>query len=135
MEKLLEGVFSSLENGEFQKADEYCERILVEDPKNGQAYLGKLMVERKVRVFEELGSCNVPLEESENFKKSMRFGDQVLRKDLRDLNNMTLDNDYSHQFENYLKKRKIGRIVKTVLVILFTFLLIFSAFLINHVYF
>ena len=43
-----------LEDGNFKEADEYCEKVLDQDPENAQAYLGKLMAEVKVRKQEAL---------------------------------------------------------------------------------
>ena len=42
---LLERAFMFLEDGNWQSADEYCEKVLDMEPKNAQAYLGKLMSE------------------------------------------------------------------------------------------
>ena len=40
---LLERALMFLEDGEFDSADEYCEKVLDQDPKCARAYLGKLM--------------------------------------------------------------------------------------------
>ena len=45
---LLKRAFMFLEDGNFDGADEYCERVLDQDPENAQAYLGKLMAELEV---------------------------------------------------------------------------------------
>ena len=41
---LLKRAFMFLEDGDFQSADEYCEKVLDNDPECAEAYLGKLMV-------------------------------------------------------------------------------------------
>ena len=45
---LLKRVFMFLEDGDWKKADEYCERILDTDPENCIAYIGKLCAELKL---------------------------------------------------------------------------------------
>lgn len=42
---LLERAFMFLEDGNWQEADQYCEKVLDQDPKNAQAYLGKLIID------------------------------------------------------------------------------------------
>lgn len=44
---LLQHVVLFLEDGEFDRADGYCERILDIEPTNADAYIGKLPVEFK----------------------------------------------------------------------------------------
>ena len=44
IEPLLKRAFMFLEDGDWESADEYCERVLDQDPENAMAYLGKLMV-------------------------------------------------------------------------------------------
>lgn len=76
---LLERAFMFLEDGEWARADEFCEQVLNQDPKNAQAYLGKLMAELKVRKQEELKNQAKPFDENNYFQKILRFGDEKLR--------------------------------------------------------
>ena len=75
---LLRRAFIFLEDGKFQDAEAYCERVLDMQPENAKAYLGKLMVEQRVRKQEELEKCEEPFTDSDNFNKIMRFGDKEL---------------------------------------------------------
>ncbi len=79
---LLKRVFLFLEDGDFIKADEYCEKVLDIDPENAEAYLGKLMVETMAKKREILGQCNVPFVNSLNYQKILRFGDDALRAEV-----------------------------------------------------
>lgn len=45
---LLKRISIFLGDGDWAKADEYCERVLDMDPECAEAYLGKLMVEKHV---------------------------------------------------------------------------------------
>ena len=87
MENLLKRAFLFLEDGEFKKANEYFEKVLDMDCENPRAYLGKLMVERKVRKIEHLANCSIPLEQSKHYEKIMRFGgNQDFKADVRRYN-------------------------------------------------
>lgn len=80
---LLKRAFLFLEDGKWQDADEYCERVLDIDPENAQAYLGKLMAELKVREQEQLADCEEPFDNSDNFGKIIRFGNGKLEAEMR----------------------------------------------------
>ena len=75
---LLERAFMFLEDADWANADEYCEKVLDLDPKNAEAYLGKLMAELRVRKQEELVNCEQPFDKSNNYQKSIRFADNTL---------------------------------------------------------
>ena len=75
---LLERAFMFLEDGDWNSANEYCEKVLDIDPKNAKAYLGKLMAELRVRKQEELVNCEQPFDKSNNYQKSIRFADNTL---------------------------------------------------------
>ena len=75
---LLKRAFIFLEDGNFTGADEYCERVLDQDPENAQAYLGKLMVEKQVRHQDDLADLESSFEESDHYQKAMRYGDDAL---------------------------------------------------------
>lgn len=72
---LLQRVTLFLEDSEFDRADEYCERILDMEPTNAEAYLGKLLVEYRCTTREQLKQCQVSIADSKNYAKIMRFGD------------------------------------------------------------
>ena len=80
---LLERVFLFLEDGKWQDANIYCEKVLDIDPKNGEAYLGKLMAELQVKNRKKLADCAEPFDDRDNFAKVIRFGDEVLEKEMR----------------------------------------------------
>ena len=80
---LLKRAFMFLEDGDFARADEFCEQVLNQDPENAEAYLGKLMADLKVRKQEDLADCEQPFDENNNYKKAMRFADEKLSKTLK----------------------------------------------------
>ena len=79
---LLERAFLFLEDGKWSDADTYCEKVLDIDPKNAQAYLGKLMAELQVQKRGQLSDCAQPFDKNENYLKILRFGDEALKTEL-----------------------------------------------------
>lgn len=85
---LLERVFLFLEDKEWDSANEYCEKVLDQDPKNAFAYLGKLMVDLKVSSRAGLAHLLEPFGFNSNYAKLIRFADP----------------DLKHEVEGYLNK-------------------------------
>ena len=79
-DSLLRRVFLFLEDGDWDSANRYCERVLDSDPEEAEAYVGKLMAELRIHKREELGLCVRPIENSNNFKKAFRFGSEELNR-------------------------------------------------------
>ena len=79
---LLKRVFLFLEDGNWQEADEYCEKVLDLEPECAEAYLGKLMAELRVHKQEELADLAEPFDDKSNYQKAMRFGDEELQRRL-----------------------------------------------------
>ena len=80
---LLERAFLFLEDGKWQDANIYCEKVLDLDPKNATAYLGKLMSEQQVRTRKQFADCAEPFDNSDNYAKVLRFGDEKLKTEMR----------------------------------------------------
>ena len=81
---LLKRAFMFLEDGEWEKADEFCEQVLNQEPQNAEAYLGKLMAELRVRKQEALKDCGEPFDDRNNYQKAVRFGKPDLVQRLTD---------------------------------------------------
>ena len=80
---LLKRAFMFLEDGDFDRADEFCEQILNQDPENAQAYLGKLMAELRVKQQTDLANCEEPFDNNKNYQKAVRFADATLATELK----------------------------------------------------
>jgi len=81
---LLERAFMFLEDGKWDAANEYCEKVLDVEPKNAQAYLGKLMVEIGVQKIEDIRYWADPFDHSINYEKILRYGDDTLVNTLKE---------------------------------------------------
>lgn len=79
---LLERAMMFLEDGDWNSANEYCERVLDIDPKNAMAYVGKLMSELQVRKQDNLRNCANPFDQDANYQKAIRFADDKLKNEL-----------------------------------------------------
>ena len=96
VQSLLKRVFIFLEDGDFKSADEYCEKVLDIEPENARAYLGKLMAELRVNQEDELEYLSESFEDSSNYQKIMKFGDDKIKSEVQSYI------DYIHK-RNYLK--------------------------------
>ena len=76
---LLKRAFMFLEDGDWNSANEYCEKVLDIDPENAQAYLGKLLSELRVRKLEALKDQAEPFDHNNNYQKAIRFADDKLK--------------------------------------------------------
>lgn len=83
VEPLLERAFMFLEDGDWGEANEYCEKVLDQDPKNARAYLGKLMAECRACRMEDLQNCRQPFDGNGNYNKILRFADPKLIETLK----------------------------------------------------
>lgn len=75
-----------LEDGEWQQARDYCERVLDIDPENAEAYLGELMADIHVRRRSGLRDAAEPFDGRDKCVKAARFGDAALKDELASAN-------------------------------------------------
>lgn len=83
---LLDRAFLCLEDGDFSKADDFCEQALNLDAHNSRAYLIKLMVERQVRKVEDLSIQKEQLDTSPHYQRAVRFATPEQKKKLEEWN-------------------------------------------------
>lgn len=97
---LLERAFIFLEDGKWEEADAYCEKVLDIDPKNPEAYLGKLMAELKVKYRDNLKDAPETFNDNENFKKIIRFGSDKLVSEMESCINYITERNKKAQLSN-----------------------------------
>lgn len=89
---ILKRAFLFLEDGDFDRADTYLENILDNDPENARAYVGKLMIDYKVKTVDDLKNAEESFENNGNYIKALRFGDEDLKIELKKQNNECVEN-------------------------------------------
>ena len=78
---LLERAYMFLEDKAWDEADTYAEKVLDQDPKNGNAYLVKLLAELCVPNIEALAHVSVfAYEDNANYEKAIRFDKGIAEK-------------------------------------------------------
>ena len=80
IDTLIKRAFMFLEDKDFNSANEYCEKVLDVDPENADAYLGKLLAELKVSDKEKLKDTEEPFDNSLNYQKVVRYGNEEQKK-------------------------------------------------------
>ena len=115
---LLDRAFMALEDGEWAKADDFCEKALNIDARNAHAYIGKLMAELKVRKVEDLQYQAQPIDRSGNYTKAMRFADEKLQATLNGYNDAIKErNEQNRQRTQYNETMQALSSARTVAVV------------------
>lgn len=96
---LLKRVFMFLEDENWIDANNYCEKVLDQEPENPEAYLGKLMAELHVSHREDFAKCEKPFIERLNFQKIARFGDEKIIAELTGYNDMIIRRNENNRLE------------------------------------
>lgn len=82
-ESLLKRAHLFLEDGEWDHANAYADACLDVEPDNACGYVCKLMAELHVKELEALGNLPKPFDDSNSFKKAVRFADEELKEKLK----------------------------------------------------
>ena len=112
---LLQRAFMFLEDEDWESANQYCEKVLDLEPQNARAYVGKLMVDMRIKTQSKLSYCTNPYDDNANYLKAIRFADTELKKELEDsvqtIKNRLLEMKYQaakramekiHSYSDYL---------------------------------
>ena len=85
-DSIMKRAFLFLEEGDWVKANAYLEEILNENPENGLAYLGKLMIDTQAHTCVELMDLASPFDENLNYKRCIRYADGEIAEELKGYN-------------------------------------------------
>lgn len=96
---LLERGFICLEDSYFAKADSLFEQVLNIHPKCAKAYIGKLLVERKLCREDDLLILENSVENSPRFKRALMYADSVYKQKL-----MNMKDDICERLEEERKQ-------------------------------
>ena len=83
--QFVEHLKTALENGYYDSANRYCDKILAIDPENAEAHIGKLLIYYKVRKIDEIANLTVNnLDNSIYFQNAVIFGGDEVAKKLKE---------------------------------------------------
>jgi len=116
VESLLKRAFMFVEDGDFETAEKYCEKVLDSEPENTDAYLCKLMIAKKVTTKEKLKECDTPLEQDSNYLRILRTGDEKLVNELKKYNEETKEH-YNETTRKKNARKRNRRIVSLILIV------------------
>lgn len=86
VESLVNRAYIFLEDEEWDRADKYLETALDRDPECARAYMGKLLIDRKVTSLEHLAeAAPTDLKEDKNFKRATRYADERFAKEIKQI--------------------------------------------------
>lgn len=88
---LIKRAFLFLEEGDFEKANNYIEAALNQEPENAEAYLAKLLMDLRVSTVEELSNVSEPFDNNINYKRALRYGDEMLKEKILMFHNNCLN--------------------------------------------
>lgn len=89
---MLKRVDIFLEDGDWDSADDYCERVLDINPECSEAYLGKLMAELEIHNKNAILECRRPINANPNYHKIIKFGSDELRREMANYSAATIFN-------------------------------------------
>lgn len=72
-----------IEDKKWSDADKMLEQALNRDPENGQAHLGKLLIERSCTSVKELAEQKKSLAKSGSYNRALKYGDLATQQQLR----------------------------------------------------
>ena len=87
---LLRRAFLFLEDGEFDNASEYAEKVLDINPECAEAYVVKLLIEFDLKKLSDLAQCKSPISDSHNYQKAIRFASPEYRETIEGYNDVII---------------------------------------------
>ena len=75
-----------LEEKDFSKALDYCEKALDVDPENARAYVCRLAAKKRLTGTDKLADLDQPLDDDLDFKRAVRFAPDELKAKLNECN-------------------------------------------------
>ena len=101
---LLRRAFLFCEDGEYDSANEYAEKVLDINPECAEAYVIKLLIECRLKKPSDLANCSLPFTESHNYQKAIRFASPEYRETIKGYNDAVIKNiDTKRKIETYAR--------------------------------
>lgn len=102
-ETTIKRVHVLMEQQEWDKSREYCERLLDSDPENPELYLLLCLIEHKITNESMLLKCNCDLSEDKFYSTAIKFASPERKQQLLEIQSM-LQQDLQRQYEFYIQK-------------------------------
>lgn len=106
VENFLRRVVHFMEDGDWNSADIYCEKVLDADSENGAAYLYKLMIQCRVSSMNGLHNQDTPLERRSTYKNAVRYADEQTAAQLTEFNRLQKEMEQRRQREAELAEQR-----------------------------
>ena len=106
---LFERAYLFLEDGKFDEANTYFERVLDLNPQLSKAYLGKLLAVNHFRNTDELiEQCAQPIDDNSLFQKALRFANKDEHDELMRISDAIIKShdDSVHQLQQIISESK-----------------------------
>ena len=97
VDSLLKRMYIFLEDGVWENADEYCEKVLDIDPECAEAYVGKIMIDLRVRKKDDLKNSIELFDDNSNYHKAIRYADAKLKNFLEECIDEILERNKNEQ--------------------------------------
>ena len=75
MENKIGEIFEFIDDGNFKRADAFCNELLPDNPENASLYVAKLMIEMQARNADQIKARLPMYVDSENYKKAVQYDD------------------------------------------------------------
>lgn len=102
-----------LSDGDFESADEYCEKTLDQDPENGEAYMYKLFVRVRAKNKSAFEGCGEDYSSYPEYKKALRYGSEEQQSFLRAAHEKMQEKVEARNRENE-RRRRVSELVAAV---------------------
>ncbi len=106
---LIKRAFIFMDDGEWDTAASYLEKVLDQEPENAYAYLGKLMIDYGISDQNKLKNADKELLGNGNFVKAMRYADSELRATLNEYKNAVLNREAEKMYVDALNRMEGAR--------------------------
>ena len=105
-----------LEDKEWDKADNFFEEVLNNDPECAEAYLGKMMTSLKVGIRENLKNLNRTFNNDSNYLKVMRFGSEELKQELQGYNDYIVERNNNEKYNEAVELMDASSFKKAIVI-------------------
>ncbi len=109
-----------LENGDFERALSYCDKVLDFQPEDAETYIYKLCAELQVKNRASLRNLTKSFEKMSSYQNAIRFGTTADKKELEEILRSAVENEKAEQ-KDKKEKMKLLAIVALIVAVIMAF--------------